>query len=166
MATITDTRRPGAKGAGGDDKKTDDGKDDGAKKGMSKLVLIIIGAVVMAAIAGAGYFFFIKDPAPAPPPAPGTMVQMDPMTLTLADQHFLKIQIAIQLNEGVTVPAEGGFETVQAAQLLIDTFSNLPMEELTKDQVRKDLTADLLTGLQKAYPEEVYGVFLTQFVIQ
>lgn len=166
MATITDTRRPGAKGASGDDKKQSGADGGEAKKGMSKLVLIIIGAVVMAAIAGAAYFFFIKEPAPEPPPAPGTIVQMDPMTLTLADQHFLKIQIAIQLVEGAEVPAEGGFETAQAAQLLIDTFSNLPMEELTQDQVRKDLTAELLTGLKQAYPEEVYGVFLTQFVIQ
>lgn len=164
MATITDTKRPGAKGAA--DAKKDDAGGGEAKKGMSKLLLIIIGAVVMAAVGGVGYFMFIKEPGPVPPPEPGVMVQMDPMTLTLADQHFLKIQIAIQLVDGVEIPEGGGFETVKASQLLIDTFSNLPMEQLTTDKVRKDLTADLLTGLKKAYPEEVYDVFLTQFVIQ
>ena len=99
-----------------------------------------------------------------PPPEPGAMVQMDAQTLTLTEGHFLKVQIAIQLVAGKATPET--FVTVQAAQLLIDTFSNLSVDELTTNAARKDLTAQLLIGLKKAYPGEVYDVFLTQFVIQ
>lgn len=172
MATITDSKRPGPKGGNAKDAKDSpdgtDGKDtkDGSdgKKGMSKLILIVIVAVVMAAIGGVGYFMFMKEPGPPPPPEPGAMVQMEAQTITLAEGHFLKIQIAVQLVEGKATAET--FETVQTAQLLIDTFSNLSVDELTSNAARKDLTAQLLKGLQKAYPEEVYGVFLTQFVIQ
>lgn len=165
MTTITDSKRSGAKGGNTkDSKNAKDGNDTGGKKGLSPIVLIAIVVVVMAAIGGVGYFMFIKKPGPPPAPAPGAMVQMDAQTLTLAEGHFLKVQVAIQLVEGKAAPET--FVTVQAAQLVIDTFSNLHVDELTSNAARKDLSAQLLTGLKKAYPEEVYGVFLTQFVIQ
>jgi flagellar FliL protein len=156
MPPTTDTKRPAAKDAGT--------KDDDGKKGLSKLMLIAIVVVVVLALGGAGYLLFLKKPGTPPPPQPGAMVQMDAQTLTLTEGHFLKVQIAIQLVEGKATPET--FVTVQAAQLLIDTFSNLSVDELTTNAARKDLTAQLLTGLKKAYPGEVYDVFLTQFVIQ
>jgi len=134
------------------------------KGGARKVILIALIAILAAAGGVAGtYFLFLKEPGPPPPPEPGVMVQMEAMTVTLAEGHFLKIQTAIQLVEGT--PAET-FETIKASQLIIDTFSNLDMDELTTNAARKDLTAQLLTGLKQAYPEEVYDVYLTQFVIQ
>ncbi|MEO7125133.1 MAG: flagellar basal body-associated FliL family protein [Nakamurella sp.] len=166
MATITDSKRSGPKGGNAKDAKESKDSTDGTdgKKGMSKVVLIVIVAVVMAAVGGVGYFMFLKKPGPPPAPKAGVMVKMDAQTLTLADGHFLKIEVAIQLVEGDAGAAT--FETVQAAQILIDTFSNLPVSALTTNAARKSLTAQLLKGLQKAYPKEVYAVFLTQFVIQ
>jgi flagellar FliL protein len=164
MATITDSKR----GAGKGDttaKGSKDGKESGEqKKGMSKLVLIVAGVVIAAAIGGGVYFLFLKKPGPPPPPQPGAMVQMDAQTLTLKNGHFLKVQIAIQLVDGQADATT--FETVKAAQLTIDTFSNLAVDELTSNAARKGLTATLLKGLQQAYPKEVYDVYLTQFVIQ
>jgi flagellar protein FliL len=157
MPPTTDTKTPQAKDAGSKDA-------DAGKKGLSKLVLIAIIVVALLAVGGAGYFLFLKKPGTPPPPVPGAMVQMDAQTLTLTEGHFLKVQIAIQLVEGKATPET--FVTVQAAQLLIDTFSNLSVDELTTNAARKDLTAQLLIGLKKAYPGEVYDVFLTQFVIQ
>jgi flagellar FliL protein len=157
MPPTTETKRPSATAAAGDGA-------DGAKKGFNKLVLIAIVAVVMLALGGVGYFVFLKGPSTPPPPKPGAMVQMDAQTLTLTEGHFLKVQIAIQLVDGAAAPET--FVTVQAAQLIIDTFSNLSVDELTTNAARKDLTATLLKGLKKDYPGEVYDVFLTQFVIQ
>lgn len=162
MATITDSKRAGGKGDA--DAKGKDADGGTAKKGMSKLVLIVIGVVIAAAIGGGVYFLFLKKPGPPPPPEPGAMVQMDAQTLTLQNGHFLKVQIAIQLVKDKADATT--FVTVQAAQLTIDTFSNLPVDALTSNAARKDLTATLLKGLQQAYPEEVYDVYLTQFVIQ
>lgn len=158
MPPSTDTKRPGAASA------RTEGEPDEAKKGMNKLVLIAIVAVVMLALGAGGYFLFLKGPSTPPAPKPGAMVQMDAQTLTLTEGHFLKVQIAIQLVDGVAAPET--FVTVQAAQLIIDTFSNLSVDELTTNAARKDLTATLLKGLQQAYPGEVYDVYLTQFVIQ
>lgn len=133
--------------------------------GMKKLLIIVLAAVLVAVGGAAGaYFVFFKKPGPPPPPVGGAMVQMDAMTVTLAQGHFLKVQIAIQLVEGEAVPET--FETIQASQLIIDTFSNREVAELTTNAARKDLTSQLLKGLKKAYPKEVFDVFLTQFVIQ
>jgi len=159
MPPTTDTKK-----RTGNDAKDAKTKGDDGKKGLSKPVLIAIVVVAVLALAGAGYFLFLKKPGTPPPPEPGDMVQMDAQTLTLTEGHFLKVQIAIQLVKGKATPDT--FVTVQAAQLLIDTFSNLSVDELTTNAARKDLTGTLLTGLKKAYPGEVYDVFLTQFVIQ
>jgi flagellar FliL protein len=171
MATITDQRKGASAGPtrtppkGGDAK---DGKDEGTAekaKGGKKVILIAIVALVLLAAAGGGaYFFFLKKPGPPPPPVGGAMVQMDPMTLSLSEGHFLKVQIAIQLVEGKATAET--FQTVQASQILIDTFSNRGVAELTTNKARKALTAQVLAALKKAYPKEVFDVFLTQFVIQ
>jgi flagellar FliL protein len=86
------------------------------------------------------------------------------MTLNLTGGHYLKIAIAVQLVKGKAPAAD--FPTSHAAELVIDQFSNRPAESLSTNKARKKLTAELLTNLQKAYPEEVFDVFLTQFVTQ
>lgn len=156
MATATDTKKKPAKDA--------KGASDGEKKGLSKVVLIAIVVVVMAALGGGAYFMFLKKPGPPPAPQAGEMVQLDAQTLTLANGHFLKVQVAVQLVEGKAAAAT--FETVKAAQDIIDTFSNRQVDELTTNAARKDLTDQLLKTVQKDYPDEVFAVFLTQFVIQ
>lgn len=183
MATMTDQAKTAGRGAGGagagaagagagaagdgKGKGAGDGKDAAAepKKGGKKLVIIALAAVLLLAAGGGGaYFFFLKKPGPPPPPEAGEMVQMDPMTLSLAEGHFLKVQIAIELVKGKATAAK--FETVQASQILIDTFSNRKVDELTTNEARKSLTADVLAALKTAYPGEVFDVYLTQFVIQ
>lgn len=165
MATITDTkRRLGLKGGGADGKGSGNNDAPGGSRWRSMLTIVLAGIVLLGAGAAGTYFLFLKEPGPPPPPEPGAMVQMEPMTISLANKHFLKVQIAIELVQGEADPAT--FETIKASQLVIDTFSNLEREELTSNAARKDLTAQLLTGLQDTYPKEVYAVYLTQFVIQ
>jgi flagellar FliL protein len=86
------------------------------------------------------------------------------MTLNLTGGHYLKIAIAVQLVKGKATAAD--FPTSHAAELVIDQFSNRPVDSLSTNKARKKLTAELLENLQKAYPGEVYDVFLTQFVTQ
>lgn len=163
MTTITDAKKPGA-----GQNKVIKGTADAAEKkpkGGKKLLIMLLAAVLVALGGAAGaYVLLFKESGPPPPPEGGAMVQMEAMTVTLAEGHFLKVQIAIQLVEGKAAPET--FETIRAAQLIIDTFSNREVSALTTNAARKDLTSQLLKGLQKAYPEEVFDVFLTQFVIQ
>lgn len=136
----------------------------GKKSGMKLIIIVLVAVLVSLGGAFGAYVMFLKEPGEPPAPVGGAMVQMDAMTVTLAQGHFLKIQIAIQLVEGAGTPED--FETIQASQLIIDTFSNREMDELTTNAARKDLIAQLLTSLQKAYPEEVFDIYLTQYVIQ
>lgn len=171
MATIADQRKGATAGppkpirnGSGDAKGSPEAAEPGGRGRRKLLVIVLLAVVLIAAAGGGAYFMFLKKPGPPAPPVGGAMVQMDPQTLSLADGHFLKIQIAIQLTQGKATAAT--FQTVQAAQILIDTFSNRPVAELTTNPARKSLTAQLLSALKKAYPGEVFDVYLTQFVIQ
>lgn len=168
MATITDTKRPtGRPPRPGGPKAAGTGKaaEEEPKSGGKKMLIIILLAVLLGAgVAGGAYFMFIKEPGPPPPPAPGEYVQLEHQTLTLADRHYLKVQIAVQLIAGKGTAET--FQTAPAAQLLIDTFSNLSVNELTSTAAREELRGELLKGLQTEYPDQVYDVLLTQFVIQ
>jgi len=58
------------------------------------------------------------------------------------------------------------FSTSHAAELVIDEFSNRTVASLSTNNARKALTQDLLNKIKDAYPEEVFDVFVTQFVTQ
>jgi flagellar protein FliL len=126
----------------------------------SKKALVIAAAVL--AVGGGAYQFAM--PSKASPPAGGEVVTLDATTLNLAGGHYLKIAVAVQLVKGKATAT--GFATSHAAELTIDEFSNRTVGSLSSNAARKKLTAELLVKVQKAYPGEVYDVFLTQFVTQ
>lgn len=156
----------GAKGAGGGGSSANGAGPDGgqaaAKKSLLKNKVFLIAVVLVLIVGGAAYKFLM--PTKAEPPKGGDVVQMEPMTLNLTGGNYLKVQTAIQLVAGKGTAAD--FATSHAAELVIDQFSNRPVASLSTNEARKELTAQLLTALKKAYPGEVYNVFLTQFVTQ
>jgi flagellar FliL protein len=91
-------------------------------------------------------------------------VSMDPTTLNLADGHYLKIAISVQLVKGKATTTS--FFTSHAAELVIDEFSDRTVDSLASNAARKKLSDDLLAKVKQAYPGEVYDVFMTQFVTQ
>lgn len=152
-----------AGGTGGEAAGTAGTEAAAKKKGSlfkSKKFLIIL--VVVLAVGGGAYKFLMPTKVSAP--VGGDVVPMDPMTLNLTDGHYLKIATAVQLVKGKATPAN--FSSSQAAELVIDQFSNRPADSLSSNAARKKLTSELLVNLKKAYPGEVYDVFLTQFVTQ
>ncbi len=175
MTTMTDQKKRfgsagrGSGGTGGARGSDPDGAGGpaadtpGTRSGKRTLVVIIV-AVLLLAGAGGGYFFFLRGPSQPEPPTGGAMVQMDPMTLSLAKGHYLKVQVAVQLVEGKA--NADTFGTIKISQMIIDTFSNRTVGELTQDGNRKKLMSALLTDVQKEYPDEVFDLYLTQFVLQ
>src|SRR5689334_25001023 len=139
------------------------GKDAGSKprRKLSKKVLIIV-LVVLAA----GGFFGYKTlmPAKAEAPKPGDVVSLDPMTLNLANGHYLKVAVGIELVLGKATADQ--FATSHAAQLLIAEFSDRTVASLSSNKSRDRLMKKLTADIKKAYPDEVYQVYLTQFVTQ
>lgn len=144
-----DDDETGAKGKGG----------KGSLFKSKKFILVLVGVLV---IGGGAYKFLM--PQKAAPPTGGDVVPITAMTVNLAGGHYLKIALGVQLVKGKA--SATAFDTSHASELVIDEFSNRSMTLLDTNATRKKLTDDLLTQLKKAYPGEVFDVFLTQFVTQ
>ncbi|HEV2886348.1 MAG TPA: flagellar basal body-associated FliL family protein [Jatrophihabitans sp.] len=138
------------------------GKQPGKKK--SKKVKIAVLVVVMLVLGALAKFTVLAPSAPAgdAKPVPGHVVAMTDMTLNLAGGHYLRIKLALQTVEGT--PEE--FDTSEAAQAVIDQFSDRPVAELTGEAARSKAKKELLGKLQKVYPKQVMDVIYTEFFTQ
>lgn len=130
-------------------------------KGSKKKKIII--AVVVVLVVGLAAYKFLK-PKPPYKPSGGDVVALDSQTLNLSDGHYLKVSISVQLLKGKAKAAS--FDISQADQLTINEFSDRTVDSLASLTLRKAAEADLLTQLKKAYPNEIYNIFITQFVTQ
>lgn len=129
------------------------------KKGGKKKLLVI--AVLLVAVLGAGYFFFLKPSGPAKP-QPGAVIALDPITLNLADGHYLKLGLALQATKAAKETPDGS----HALDLAIDLFSGRQVAELGSATAREKLKKQLGEEVDKAYEGDVMGVYFTQFVTQ
>jgi flagellar FliL protein len=161
----TSGTRPGRPGGPGGPGSTDQdaNTEDKPKGKLLKSKKFLIGVVVLVLVGGIGAYKFAIPHKPAPPVG-GDVVAMDPSTLNLADGHYLKIAVAVQLVKGKATATD--FDTSQAAELVINEFSNRNVVALNTNTARKRLTNRLLVAVKKAYPGEVFDVFVTQFVTQ
>jgi flagellar FliL protein len=149
-----------------------DGGDPTERRKRLSLRRLLLGAaavLLLAGLGGAGYWWFaVRTPPPPPPPKPGAVVTMEPISLNLADGHYLKIGIALQLvySAGEGKGGTKGPDGSQALDLLIKTFTGRTMAELNDPARRDALTDDLQLAVEEAYHGEVMDVFLTEFVMQ
>lgn len=132
----------------------------GKRKPSKKIVIILVLILAIGGFVGSKKFM----PAKAEAPQPGDVVIMDPTTLNLAGGHYLKVAISIQVVAGKAT--KDTFASSQAAQLVIQEFSDRSVDSLSSNAARDKLTTELKARIKKAYPGEVYDVFLTQFVTQ
>ena len=128
-----------------------------APRGRKKLIAIGLVLVVAAA---AGWWFFLKPGAPAEP-EPGEVMTMEPIQVNLADGHYLRVGIALQLSADAH-EAEGS----KALDATIDLFSGRSIAEIEKAEERHELKEKLTHELKEAYDDEVMGVYFTEFVTQ
>jgi flagellar FliL protein len=132
------------------------GKDK-AKGGKKKLIMIIVGVLVFG---GGGYYMFLK-PKPVGPPVPGEVMKLDAIQINLADNHYLRIAISLQLVKGVK-EADGS----KAQDAAITVFSGLPMSEVNDPKHRELLRTELVKQLKERYEGGVMGVYFTELVTQ
>jgi flagellar FliL protein len=150
-----------------------DEKDAGAeapKKSKKKLMIIVIAAVVLLGGGGGAFFMLKGSSAEAAPKAPtkGIVVTMEnPLTINLADGHYLKLAFTIQET------ADAGTEAIdnsEAIDLAIEQYSGTDIAELASEKGRQTSKEELLTAIEKAYNEEdkqiVMDIYFTQFVTQ
>jgi len=147
-------------GAKGGPAETGKGKAKG-KKSKKKIIILAVVVLVLGAVVK---FTVLAPSAPAggAKPVPGPVVEMTDMTLNLAGGHYLRIKLALQTVEGT--PAE--LDTSEAAQAVIDQFSDHPVAELTGEAARLKAKTELLGKLQKIYPKQIMDVIYTEFFTQ
>ena len=133
------------------------------KKSKKMLIIILLAVVLLGGGAGA-YFMFFKSSGEeaAAKPEPGAVVAMEAITINLADGHFLKVSIALQASADASHEPEGS----RALDLLISQFSNKSVAELSSNDAREEQKKELVEKVKKAYEEEVYDVYFTEFVMQ
>ncbi|UFN43201.1 flagellar basal body-associated FliL family protein [Nocardioides okcheonensis] len=129
-----------------------------AKGGKKKLIIIVVVLLVAAA---AGYWFFLKPSGAPKEPEPGEVMTMEPIQVNLADGHYLRIGVALQLTADAH-EADGS----KALDATIALFSGVDQAELIKDKQREELKKELEKELEHAYHGDVMEVYFTEFVTQ
>lgn len=141
-----------------------------AKK--SKTKLLVIGLIALIAVAGATWFFLLRGGGEAEAAAaeehaaePGAVIRMDPISINLADGHYLKLGIALQV---VAEPSSGHGDPdgAKALDLAIEEFSGKPMAELASKEARAAAKEHLLHAVEEAYHHDIMDIYFTDFVMQ
>lgn len=135
-----------------------DGAVEEAAAGGGKKKLLVL--LVVLALAAAGWFLFLRPSSPSAP-KPGEVVTLEPIQVNLADGHYLRLGLALQLTEG-TEKVDGS----KALDSSIDLFTGKEAEKLAQPAVRKELKQRLEDRLEESYEGEVMGVYFTDFVTQ
>ncbi len=164
-------------------KKKKGGEEDGAapdaekEKGGGKkgglvpiivLALAILGGGAMAGgLVGGGGGAATAEAAEQVEPEPeptelGMLVELEALTLNLADGRFLKVSVALEM--GAEVVEEP--PTAPIYDAIIATFNTLTVETLSDPAQRNATKTTLLEALTPMYGEDIVGVYYTEFVMQ
>jgi flagellar FliL protein len=146
-----------------------DGEEAAVTGGGKKKKLLIALPLLVAMVAG---WFFLLGPgsggaAEKPKkPEPGAVLQLQPITMNLADGRLLKLGLALQLP---LEPAAGGHGEVSGSMALDEAIAYLgeqTYEQLAAPGARQAAKKELSHRVEKRYHHEVLEVYFTEFVMQ
>ncbi|MBO3740621.1 flagellar basal body-associated FliL family protein [Actinoplanes flavus] len=150
-----------------------DEKDAAAEAPKSNKMLMMIVALAMVLLGGGGVgaFFMLRgDSASAAEekPVKGAVVAIEnPLTVNLAEGHYLKFGFALQMTEKA---GEEEVDTNEALNLAIEQYTGRTVAELSTQAGRDKIKADLLEKIEKAYEKDdeqmVMDLYYTSFVTQ
>jgi flagellar FliL protein len=120
----------------------------------------LVALVAVLAVLAAGWWFFLRPSGPAEP-VPGEVMTLEPIQVNLADGHYLRIGIALQLSAEAH-EADGS----KALDAVIELFSGADNGELVRSGERQDYKARLEERLHEDYHGDVLEVYFTEFVTQ
>jgi len=136
------------------------------KNKKSKKKLIIIAVVLLLGVGG-GYWFVLKPRgAEDGPPEPGTVVPLDHVQINLAEGHYLRLGLSLQLTADAGGEGHGEFDGSQALDAAIDVFSGRSVAEVAKEGQRAKLKKELMHLLEERYHGDVMDVYFTEFVTE
>lgn len=145
------------------DKKDDAPEEEGAGGGKKKLLLIVVGALL---VVGAGaYFLLFSGGGEAKAEAkPGTVLSLDPVAINLAGGSYLKIGLTVQFAADATAEETEDTTGSKALDVTIAQFSGAKLSDVQDD--REAMKAALLKTIEKAYDDQVYAIYYTEYVTQ
>ncbi|ABS06005.1 flagellar basal body-associated protein FliL (plasmid) [Kineococcus radiotolerans SRS30216 = ATCC BAA-149] len=164
-------------------KSTSDDTTPGTKK--KKMIIVgALGAVLLLG-GGVGGTYMLVKPAEAAATetvkeelVPGDVTALDPVSINLADGHYLKIGLALQgvlVEGGGEGHGSGGPDGSKALDLAIAEFGGLSMADLSNAKQRQHYKDELQEKIITAYKEKdeegvehetIMGIYLTEFVMQ
>lgn len=146
----------------------DDGK--GKKGGMKKIVIVVVGLVVVGVGA---QMTVLKKPAAEAGAATtttvlgGDLVAVEPMSVNLADGHYLKVGVAIELVAGGDAKYfEKAGKPNKVRDLIITSAASRTMADLATVEGKEKFRAELDEGSKKLYKDDYHGIYFTEFVMQ
>jgi flagellar protein FliL len=161
-------------------KKSDGDEAKGGGKGKTVAVYALAAVGVLGGLKG----FVLGGGTPAAAEAggastttttkPGPIITLDPITVNITGDRFLKIGLGLQLwgkhesggGHGAPDSDDPTKGYARALDLTIETFGGHSYEELSTPEGRKKAKHELVEALKHAYHEEVEGVYFTEFVMQ
>ena len=141
------------------------------KKHGRKGLVIVLASVIVVVLAAAGVAVWMLNgkggdgeaaPKPTPTLVAGEVLDVDAVSVNLADGHYLRLGLALQLSTEVAEQPD----PARALDLAIALYSGRSVDEVSAPAARDQLKGQLLGALQKAYGPEVMDVYLTDYVTQ
>lgn len=152
------------------DKKGKKAKKDkgGGKSNLLPAIVLAIGML------GAGYFLgpgSATNSAEAGPttteaPPAGMIAKVEPININLADGHFLRVGMGLQLIEGLEAKEFEEGLSAKATDIVIELLGGSDMAEISTPEGRDHVKKELKEHLKEAYEGEVLDVYFTDFVMQ
>lgn len=137
--------------------------------GKSRLRLLVAVVLVLALAGGGAWWFLFRgsDEAAAAEKAPasGPVVDLEPMTLVLADGRYLKLGLSLEVTEDAA-HAEEGVNGAKARDAAIDILGAKTYQQMLAVKTRKAAVRTLDQEIRERYDGDVIAVYLTEFVMQ
>ena len=141
------------------------GEADSPASGSRKKVTMIAVAVLALV---AGWYFFMgpgaaADEAIAEETHAGEVMELEAITMNLADGRLLKLGLALQL---VSEPQEAEVTGALALDEAISYLGEHTYEQLAAPSARASVQAELSRRVSERYHQDVLEVYFTEFVMQ
>ncbi|MFT0847542.1 flagellar basal body-associated FliL family protein [Actinomycetaceae bacterium L2_0104] len=133
------------------------------------VVALVVVALLAVGIAGAaltGKLPFFSDggstaAAEASAPERGESVDIEAISVNLADNHYLRVGFTMQMSADATEVA-----TAPAKDAAIELFSGHRLADINDEATRKELKEQLLNRLNELFEGHVIDIYYTDFVTQ
>ena len=105
-------------------------------------------------------------PPTTEPPVMGEIAIIEPININLADGHFLRVGVALQLVETALKEEFEKGENAKTNDLLIAHLGGASIEELSTAEGRAKMKKELKKELKETYEGDVIDMYFTDFVMQ